>query len=306
MLIPAALFLFFSVLIGFAWRVASRDSDVNPIVAATVLVQQQLSSSNNHNRSVLFVFAHPDDEAMFFTPTLYGLQKVKDSRANGSNVSYHFLCLTSGNFDGLARVREKELEESAKFYGAASCTVVDDEKCLDGPKAAWNLEFVAHEIIAKKIEEIGTVKTIITFDEMGVSGHKNHGDTFRAVQLAIAKMRRVATDNYRAKEVLAAMANINNDNISGPIIPVCYKLRSFSLIRKYMSVIGALLACGSREEKHRKMQREGSVVSIFVPPSAGLLSMQGLWRHRSQFVWFRFFYVLFASYSYENVLERFA
>ena len=40
----------------------------------------------------LLVIAHPDDECMFFTPTLLGLQS--------QNVVVHVLCLSTGNFAG--------------------------------------------------------------------------------------------------------------------------------------------------------------------------------------------------------------
>jgi N-acetylglucosaminylphosphatidylinositol deacetylase len=48
----------------------------------------------------LIVIAHPDDEAMFFVPTIKYLRKY-------NNIS--LLCLSNGNATGLGRIREKEL-----------------------------------------------------------------------------------------------------------------------------------------------------------------------------------------------------
>ena len=44
-------------------------------------------------RGVLLVTAHPDDEAMFFVPTILALQ--------ARSVRVHVLCLSTGEFDGL-------------------------------------------------------------------------------------------------------------------------------------------------------------------------------------------------------------
>lgn len=60
-------------------------------------------------REVLLVTAHPDDEAMFFIPTIRYL------RAN--NYRVHLLCLSNGNAAGLGKVREAELEKCARFLG---------------------------------------------------------------------------------------------------------------------------------------------------------------------------------------------
>ena len=59
-----------------------------------------------HN--MLYVIAHPDDEAMFFVPSIIAL---------GKHNNLHMLCLSNGNADGLGRVREKELEASCKYLG---------------------------------------------------------------------------------------------------------------------------------------------------------------------------------------------
>jgi N-acetylglucosaminylphosphatidylinositol deacetylase len=58
------------------------------------------------NRSILYVIAHPDDEAMFFVPSILSL------RNTGNKL--HLLCLSTGNFGGQGKVREKELHASAK------------------------------------------------------------------------------------------------------------------------------------------------------------------------------------------------
>ena len=68
---------------------------------AVYIHKKRLKIVQEHH--ILFVFAHPDDEAMFFGPTIQGLK---------SQYFIHFLCLCHGNSH-----RAKELEQSAKYFG---------------------------------------------------------------------------------------------------------------------------------------------------------------------------------------------
>ena len=60
------------------------------------------------NDRVLIVTAHPDDECMFFGPTLCHLAD--------RNIQAKVLCLSTGNFYGKGDRRTKELEASCKTY----------------------------------------------------------------------------------------------------------------------------------------------------------------------------------------------
>ncbi|KAF9411553.1 N-acetylglucosaminyl-phosphatidylinositol de-N-acetylase, partial [Entomortierella beljakovae] len=61
--------------------------------------------------SIVIVIAHPDDEVMFFGPTLAELTKPE----NGNTV--RVLCMSSGNHDGLGETRKKELVASCATFG---------------------------------------------------------------------------------------------------------------------------------------------------------------------------------------------
>ncbi|XP_068326135.1 uncharacterized protein [Pyrus communis] len=58
-----------------------------------------------NKRNVLFVVAHPDDESMFFTPTINYLT------SRGHNV--HILCLSIGDADGKGTTRKEELYQAS-------------------------------------------------------------------------------------------------------------------------------------------------------------------------------------------------
>ena len=66
------------------------------------------------------VTAHPDDEVMFFSPTILTLV--------GFGVEVSAICLSLGNADGLGDVRRQELVASYSALGVPSTNVdiVDD------------------------------------------------------------------------------------------------------------------------------------------------------------------------------------
>lgn len=75
-----------------------------------MLAQAPLYDSEN----ILLLTAHPDDECMFFAPTLLALLDSKDAQ---KRPKVHSLCLSVGNADGLGDVRRHELERSLDVLG---------------------------------------------------------------------------------------------------------------------------------------------------------------------------------------------
>ncbi len=62
------------------------------------------------------MIAHPDDEAMFFAPSIIQLN-------NFNNISV--LCLSNGNYAGLGKTREKELEKSCEVFEIEPPATID-------------------------------------------------------------------------------------------------------------------------------------------------------------------------------------
>jgi N-acetylglucosaminylphosphatidylinositol deacetylase len=142
--------------------VYNTDSKMNTI--------DQVHRSFEHD-NVLLVLAHPDDESMFFAPTLLNLLAHK--------INVFVLCLSDGNDKGLGNIRRNELYVCCDAYGITSARIMISD-FVDGPNNEWNIEDIVQVInIAVKR---WNVTTLLTFDEKGVSGHLNHITTYYAVK----------------------------------------------------------------------------------------------------------------------------
>jgi N-acetylglucosaminylphosphatidylinositol deacetylase len=62
------------------------------------------------SQNILLVTAHPDDEAMFFAPTILSL-------STKHSLGMFHLCLSTGNADGLGALRKAELSNSLDVLG---------------------------------------------------------------------------------------------------------------------------------------------------------------------------------------------
>ncbi|XP_058003205.1 probable N-acetylglucosaminyl-phosphatidylinositol de-N-acetylase isoform X2 [Hevea brasiliensis] len=124
-------------------------------------------------KNVLLVVAHPDDESMFFSPTISYLI------SRGHNL--HILCLSIGNADGMGNARKHELYKACAVLKVPvqQVNVLDHPELQDGFGQIWD-----HNLLAKIIkDEVSSheIDVIITFDKYGVSGHCNHCDVHYGV-----------------------------------------------------------------------------------------------------------------------------
>ena len=119
----------------------------------------------------LIIIAHPDDESMFFGPTIIRLKsQVKNLL---------ILSLSRGDLCGDGDVRTLELANAAQVFGIDDVCIIDDPRLLDG--AQWD-QTVIRELVEPIIEK-EKVKNVITFDDYGISGHSNHRSVHRASKL---------------------------------------------------------------------------------------------------------------------------
>ncbi|XP_013184105.2 N-acetylglucosaminyl-phosphatidylinositol de-N-acetylase isoform X2 [Amyelois transitella] len=124
-------------------------------------------------KRVLVVVAHPDDECMFFGPTIFRLCE------QGADV--HILCLSNGNYEGKGHVRRKELWDACKELGIPDRNIclINDTRLKDHPKVNWPVPVIS-KLMQHHLEMLD-VDTLVTFDRGGVSSHANHSAVFYAV-----------------------------------------------------------------------------------------------------------------------------
>ena len=156
-------------------------------------------------KEALFVFAHPDDETMFFTPTILLLHK--------NSVKVHLLCLSDGDFDGLGKTRGKEFDKVSAALGVFRHEIVNDKDLRDGPQI-WPIDAVGRAV-SDYMSRNPRIGAVFTFDEHGVSGHPNHVSVYRGV-VDLKK--------------------------NGTITSSVYFLRSVNILRKYIPPLDILLS----------------------------------------------------------------
>lgn len=222
----------------------------------------------------LLVVAHPDDETMFFSPTILSL---------ASELRLHVLCLSTGDYDGLGALRATELPRACAQLGvhAARVDVVDDDNLRDGPSTIWPSAVVSAHV--RKALELHGLRRVITFDAGGVSGHANHVGVCHGVRL------------------LAAEEAARSSSSSSAATLVVYELLSTGWLRRHLSfwevaitiaamALGQLTACQGRPRR---------VCFVSPRPWACHLAMR---EHTSQYVWYRRLYVLLSRYVFVNTL----
>ena len=77
--------------------------------------------TNATETNILLLTAHPDDECMFFAPTLLGMHKLTQTSQGAGQLNkkhnLYSLCLSVGDADGLGKIRREELSRSLDILG---------------------------------------------------------------------------------------------------------------------------------------------------------------------------------------------
>lgn len=117
------------------------------------------SREEEKSRAVLVVVAHPDDESMFFWPTLCELM------CRGRNVT--LLCVGDTTEE-----RRAELEKSASLLGIARLRWGPAKQFPDSMAVRWDVGALVR--LLEQELALQDFKSVLTFDSAGVSGHPNH------------------------------------------------------------------------------------------------------------------------------------
>ncbi|KAL6844195.1 hypothetical protein ACP4OV_025868 [Aristida adscensionis] len=163
---------------------------------------------DRRSRNVLLAIAHPDDESMFFSPTILFL------KSKGHNI--HILCMSRGNADGLGITRHEELYRACDTFKIPRerVKVLDHPKFQDGFAEKWEHGLLA-ELTMGQVQ-LWEIDTIVTFDSYGVSGHPNHQDVHHGI-------RKLLHEN-------------GQENIE------CWELASINILRKYSGPVDIWLS----------------------------------------------------------------
>ncbi|GFF23758.1 N-acetylglucosaminyl-phosphatidylinositol de-N-acetylase [Aspergillus udagawae] len=242
-----------------------------------------------HAKSILLVTAHPDDETLFFSPSI-------TYPRDDPHVQRALLAISSGNYEGIGDRRRQEIHDSCSVLGIVPdrCIVLDNAELQDNPKKWWNEDLIK-DLVASHVQK-WNVDLIITFDNGGVSGHINH----RAVS---AGVRKYIT--------------------STPQAPPAYTLQSTFLLRKYSSLIDLIPTAIPFSWRILKAILTSPVASAvdgvhdLSPLDAYndkallvsswrtyLVSRAAFSQHASQYSWDRSFYLVISRYMWFNNLNK--
>jgi len=228
----------------------------------------QSVKENPSLKQYLIITAHPDDEIMFFAPTIIGLRK------QGFKVK--ILCLSTGNYDKKGEIREVEIKNCVKLLGITedNVTVLDHPGLQDNPNQFWYPTAVS-KVISEHITP--DISAIITYDRMGISGHVNHRSVYEGIKYYIAQ----------------------NGNKA---MPAVFTLKTVSVIRKYSSVLDIIFSLNAFLIPHAYAVGDRA---LFVSAMDEIyLAQKAMLQHKSQMVWFRWLYILFSRYMAINELTR--
>lgn len=266
-----------------------------PLVLVSVwLFSASISSTfpTFRGKRIVLLIAHPDDEAMFFSPTVLSLTRPD----LGNHVK--ILCLSTGNADGLGSIRRQELVKSCLLLGLrneSDVFVLDDERFLDSMTKTWDEDAIldlltktfAPGVAKAKASEPAkaNIDVLITFDDTGVSNHPNHISLY-----------------HGAKAFVKSLVK----GRSGWEPPVkLYALPTVGMARKYASILDVPIAVlGSLIRTKKGGDFPDPVVAV-----NGL----GMYRqgqkamteaHRSQMRWFRWGWIGISRYMVVNELRR--
>jgi len=114
--------LLLSILVAILRGPARSEYTFNDLKRDYYSQPNDVTTSNPDKERILLVTAHPDDECLFFGPTLLGLTSNTSNPQNGENERANIpeifsFCLSVGDADGLGPVRREEYEKSLDVLG---------------------------------------------------------------------------------------------------------------------------------------------------------------------------------------------
>lgn len=244
------------------------------------------------NSTVYFIIGHPDDEVMFFSPSLIEISKKKN------NNDVHLLCFSNGDSidRSIGKIREEELYESARILGLNKENVIVLDKFKDGMNETWDaieLQESLEKLIGSQKESL----VLITFDEKGVSHHPNHISLYYGTLRFFRTHYSKNTEKYK----LFVLKSLN-----------FWEKYSFTLLNNvelFVDHLSKLLISNilgikinisffNKDLDHSSIKFYSDLNML----SVGYAAMS--YGHFSQMVWFRYGWLLFSRYlTFNHLIE---
>ncbi|KAB0791039.1 hypothetical protein PPYR_02839 [Photinus pyralis] len=132
------------------------------------------ASDFDEPKRILIVTAHPDDECMFFGPTILNVVRNRKSLV-------YLMCLSTGANYGMGRTRKRELYDACDILGIEHGHIIirNHSNLPDAQGARWPTELLSRMIL-DQIERYD-IDTLVTFDKYGISRHINHCSIYYAI-----------------------------------------------------------------------------------------------------------------------------
>lgn len=241
------------------------------------------------NSTVYFVIGHPDDEVMFFSPSLVEISKPK----HGNSVK--LVCFSRGNavHESFGDIRAQELRNSARIVGVddANVTILDFQ---DGMDVDWSIDKIRaslDNIVDKNDENV----VLITFDQFGVSNHPNHIALFYGAREFI---RSIPKSDLRFRFYVLKSLNfwekysftvLNN-------VELFFGLVSRLLLSLINVNVNVSFFTSGQALSHIKIYSDVNMLSVSYAAMA--------YGHYSQMVWFRYGWIVFSRYlTFNNLVQ---
>lgn len=188
-----------------------------------------------------------------------------------------------GNFEGYGAARKLELVASGKVFNVdqEDIYIVDHPQLQDGMAEQWPLAIVSG-VVFDCIDKIGpdlvgisfshyyfhifAFVQVVSFDGGGVSGHPNHIATGKGVIQAVIDYSKTADMDLH-----------------------CVTLDTTNCIRKFCGPFDTVLSFYLAD-----------IVIVNRNPWRTFHAMKA---HSSQFVWFRYLFIIFSRYTYVNTFS---
>lgn len=165
----------------------------------------------------LLVFAHPDDEALFFTGLIL----------NEKSTDWHLICVTDGNGDGRAKERTKELQESARRLKVAG---LDQWNYPD--RFGQRLDTAS---LIGQLQKLRRYSTVYTHGPLGEYGHPHHQDVCYAVHKAFRGRSPVWSVAYNSHASFPVRLNSKQFEFKCRLLSEVYGLET----RRFMHLLPA-------------------------------------------------------------------